>query len=667
MINNFHKVSKFIVIVPLLLCGFGLFAVQANAQTNVNDYFIVSEPFNGQNVKDLMKLQIRAFDNEQSGVKVESKLFDSTCNTSDLGRIIEDSIITNTRRDFDWISNKTLLNSAIADGQYCIKTCGYFVEYDNPYKTCINRIINLNNENTNPNINSFPTQLTLTEGTTFTYQVEATDLEQSNLTYQLLTTNDYFSIDQLSGLITSAPLSSSGNNVISFPLEILVSDGLGGKSYQSFNVNVYASRDIAVAGGSTDNTTGSNNLSDSSTKIVFLSPKPGQVINSKSIVVQWELETDLEVSSLELFYSIDKGQNWVRVSENLSLTKKYFIWNDSSIVDREYSLLLRANLSNGQVVDKVSENFIIDRITSENSEIISTSVPLITNVTPENNTQLPPGSNIVIGGQIIPSAGETIQELSLSVQLNEKSITQACTLGAQGKSFTCDPIDDLPTGRHIVAVSILDTANKEAKTEWIFSILDASEVPSSNGGVETINLFGRDIPRSTLLIFSLICCIGAALLFVPWILYSMWLTRRHNNNPPTQETLPPSPEILPNIYATPQDNSYSTNQQSYTYIDPYAGQTLTQPTYTPQQAANYQQPQSYAASPPIQQIQPYGVHVPQQNDYMLGTPQTVEQDLYQQPVQQIPLVNNPAPAPASTVSQPPLNQEQVSPTENPQT
>ncbi len=73
------------------------------------------------------------------------------------------------------------------------------------------------------------------EGTPYSYNIEATDPDGDSLIYGLLTSPTGMGIDTVTGLITWIP---DGTQAGSHPVEILVRDGYGNSTTQSFAINV---------------------------------------------------------------------------------------------------------------------------------------------------------------------------------------------------------------------------------------------------------------------------------------------------------------------------------------------------------------------------------------------------------------------------------------------
>ncbi|MCA9380730.1 hypothetical protein KC678_00505, partial [Candidatus Dojkabacteria bacterium] len=132
---------------------------------------------------------------------------------------------------------------------------------------------------------------------------------------------------------------------------------------------------------------------------------------------------------------------------------------------------------------------------------------------------------ISLTGDLLPSEAAEINTDSFVIKLDDNDITSTCEVTQE--NFSCSLENELDLGRHLVNVSVGDSSEQTATLEWTFSIVEAqtTDNSSTNNDSSTVVIFGREIPRSGVILLGIILCIGGALLLIPWILYSIWSGR----------------------------------------------------------------------------------------------------------------------------------------------
>ncbi|MCA9386873.1 hypothetical protein KC669_02445 [Candidatus Dojkabacteria bacterium] len=557
---------------PITLALVGFFRVNANALVDPNDIFTIVSPTPNSKVKGNTNISVRVYDDEQSFVYLQINLYDrTTCNDTNYGSIGNiSSVSSNPGQNsvIPWTTTSTNSNTNIPDGVYCLKICASLVNGNNGYSVCNGREVQIVNNNSLPSITSQPQKTNYIEGESFSYQMSASDPDNDTLTYRLVAAPEILTINSTTGLISSGPLSTLGHSGLEYSVTVAVSDGISGETTQNFKFTVKKPALVVNPpnnGGTVtppdnqtpddqtpdDNIPDDPSLTDDEIKngLSFEQPVKGTVFTDEQNLIKWKLP-DIELESLSLEYSAD-GEEWLLISDAIETTRTYYLWDISELTDNKYYLRIIIETKDGRKFIKQSEQFETN-INTDNDGDTTESVPLIINVQPENESETT-NKTLTLSGDLLPSEDAEIDIQSFNITLDENDILATCEVNAE--NFSCAIDTELELGKHLVKASVSDSSEQTAETEWTFNVIEENipDDSSSNSDGSTVVIFGREIPRSGVILLGIILCIGGALLLIPWILYSIWSGRDEDK------------KVAPDADNTTIENNYDFNSTDYSY------------------------------------------------------------------------------------------------------
>ncbi len=572
---------KFISLAVLFVLFFGTsfsYLKAANEIADTDDLFQVQTPSPKQKVKGALVVKWLMYDDEQGSIPFTANIYDTTtCSDVNYGSITSNSNGTSskiTSNTIVWDSTATQTTAPLNDGEYCLKICAAMKVDGIDYSVCNGRPILLINNNSLPNFTNFPSNVTLTEGQNWEFQLNASDPDGDSLTYRLVTAPTFLGIDAATGRLYLKSLPTLANNIAQeeYTVVVAVDDGLSGAVTRSFKLTIV--NDVApTVTPTTGNNVNQNNYgSNQSSNIIIYFPEENSVLKGTENKLKWKV-TDVDgVEKILLSYS-SNGIDWIEFA-NLRGDKTEYNWDVTSVPEGTYYLQVTVVDTKNSIVTHKSPRFsVLNNLTEE-----ELSSPLIINVEPsEGKTQ-----EIVneIKGNLVPSNGAKIDPKTFKLLLDGKDITADCNV--DDLSFSCPISENLNKGKHSIQIEIKDSNDKKAEHTSSFNIGNPSEVIVDNNKV---TIAGREFSKSTLLVLTLLCCTLSILVLVPWILYSMW--RRDDgsddyyHDSTTTETVTTAPTYDPNAYnyypqTTPEvtTNYYypDPTQSNYTYpvIDPNA-------------------------------------------------------------------------------------------------
>ncbi len=179
--------------------------------------------------------------------------------------------------------------------------------------------------NTPPSIDSTPVT-TVTEGSAYSYDVNASDADGDSLSYSLVTAPSGMLINNITGLVSWTPTTAQ---IGAHPVSIEVDDGNGGTASQSFTLTVEALPNSAPTIDSTPVTSATEGTAysydvdasdaDGDTLTYSLTTAPaGMSIDSASGLISWT-PTAAQVGSQSVSVQVDDG-NGGSASQNFSIT-----------------------------------------------------------------------------------------------------------------------------------------------------------------------------------------------------------------------------------------------------------------------------------------------------------------------------------------------------------
>lgn len=601
--------KKSFLILLLILGIFSIFTnfVGSNTLSDIDDRFAVDAPAPNQLVLGTIGVRFIAYDDEQSSIPFTAQIFDrATCSDTNYGSITSQSTAPSNAsipHEFSWNSKSTNSTANLLDGEYCIKICLSLKNNSTNYSACNSRSITIINQNRSPVITSTPLNLTIYEDSTWEYQIVASDPDGNPLTYSLLESPAFLSINSATGLVstnTNSKVLPSGTTKLDYTVRVGVSDGIAATVTQEFTLT------ILKRGVSIDDSNGNNDSGqspDRQSKVEVITPTENEIFKGSSNEIKWKISDPDGIKEIKIRYSKDQI-GWVDIKTlsgiETDLTSTNF--DVSQISDGAYYIEFRVKDELDDEISKISPKFIIRN--DDNNGNFS-SEPLIINVDPASNSQNSEVSKIT--GEFVASIDQEIDTKTFEITLDDNDIKSLCEVTKD--VFTCTLEENLSNGLHKAKVKISDSAEKTTEYEWQFRVGEENPVSfptDSEDNDSSSNLFGRDIPHSLILISLGICCLASLLILIPWILYSMWFrsdTDDDNYYGDSQTTAPVQPTVTTNYYNpglsdygyVSQNNISAQNPDNY-YMPPTAENTYTtEPPITLDMApqGQYQEPTSY--------------------------------------------------------------------------
>lgn len=495
-----------------------------------NDIFYVSSPSANQTVKGNININWRMFDNQQQVIQYSIKLFDrASCKDTYYGDIATSSNgVSNAQQDNQilWDTKTTSTTSNLADGFYCIQVCASLLYGETPYSACNGREVIIVNNNRSPQIISVPpADNRILESESWQYQVQASDPDAQALTYRLIYTTNFLSINSQSGLIStnSNPKTlPAGVYNAQYNLAVEVKDIFGATAIQNFTLIIEKPVPQSPSNPTTPEDNGSNEeeITNLPSDITIISPDSNSILKGNSNKIEWEISDNEGLKKLIIDYSKDltDWQNITSVTDESKLAQGNYIWDVTSLTDSDYYLRIKAIDSKNVETSKTSDLFKIQNL--DNPSNGEESQPLIINIRPENNSSTN-NPRPVIYGEFTPSKNNTIKTDTFTLKLDEANIVSTCTLTIE--RFSCTLTQDLAVGSHKLEAEIKDSSDKKASQAWVFTV-SAPNIDTTQQG-DIVIIFGRQIPRNTLIILIVICLICIILLIIPWLIYSIWSRR----------------------------------------------------------------------------------------------------------------------------------------------
>lgn len=618
-------------------------------------------------VKGNINISFNIVDDDVDGVEYTVGLFDSNNCSNLVGNIA--SNIGEGNINIGWNTRTTQSTSNLQDGVYCLKICTALQNGSTPYSACNGRRINVLNNNTKPVITSTLNKIQYLNGENFSYQLRATDAEGDPLTYRLVSTPAFLSINKNTGLITSnGTLNTNGAYGLQYTVTVGVSDGKSGETFQTFQFSVYSEDPNAVNnnnggnnnGGGQSNQGGSNgnnqnnppptennddsedededeetpeeepeegNISD----FDFIDLEEDSVISESPYTLRWSYgESVHQVESSNLQFSGD-GESWNEIASDLTPDQNAFQWDVSSLTSGEYYVRMVITRTDGEQQIEESDIFVINL----QQEGENTNEALITSVSPEPDSEI---SEVrpTISGNFLPSLDASVDTNTVQITLDGRDISESCNV-SDDNSFTCELDEDLDTGRHVVTASFRDSSENSAEREWTFSIVEQNV---DSGALSDDD--GAGLSQSAILFILLIVGLGLIILVVPWLLYTLWA--RNNTETKSQTDI----NYSVTTSSTPQESSEVAQdpyaQFDYDYPDININTNYTPPENTTDPVST--QSNTYTETATNDYIQPYDINVGtevQQQAPVAAEPNIqTEQPVQQQSAAQQPESSTPA-------------------------
>lgn len=498
------------LIITLLLLNISI--QPAYAVTEGTDEVSLRKPTAGSTVSGKYNLEWVISDTEIDEPAYFVDVFNLACSEAggNLGRITDNG----AQRDgniykYEWDTVAGEFSGVLRDqGNYCMRVCGILANGGSVYSLCDKQsfVYSLQQTGNNkpPVIQSDQKTFDISLNQVFSFKISATDPDGDPLTYSLVSSPDFMSIDAASGLISGKPTEVGNLRFI-----VNADDKKGGIDSEEFVLNVLSEQ--------------------SSDEVKFLFPSSNSTLTSVNNTIEWDIRSGIQVKSIVLSYSKDKKE-WVELSRIDRNLEKY-TWDIASLEETDYYLRIQLTDSSNSLFEVISSKFAVKKEGTVSGTNISELQPqegsTITNKKP------------VISATFVLPTGVNVAIEQIKFYLDDREDLTVCDKTAQ--SISCTLAAELAEGVHTVYIEINDTSGATVVKEWSFTISEDGESNSDNK--PTIN-------TNTVQLIIIVFAIGFVLIALPWSVYLFIKRRKASQDAPSpttklpESTVPVEPPVI---------------------------------------------------------------------------------------------------------------------------
>ncbi len=477
------------------------------AVTQGTDEVTLNKPAEGSIIQDKYTLEWKITDSEIDDPAYFVDVFNLSCNESggNLGRVTSSGAQKNGGNyTYQWDTAQTTFASILRDdGNYCLRVCGILANGGSVYSLCDKKSFVFSSQqsgsNKPPSIVKSTEPLEISLNQIFSFKVDASDPDGDPITYSLVTSPDFMSIDSSTGLVTGKP-----NEVGNLRFIVNADDKKGGIDTEEFILNVLSG--------------------EVSNEVKFIFPVSGSVLTSDNNILEWDLQSGIQVKSIVISYSQDK-KDWkdlTRLDRNI---EKY-TWNIASVEKGEYYLRIQLTDKDNKLFEVISSKFNIGEANATGGTKISSLEPkegsVIETIKPTISAkfEVPEGVSVLVD--------------QIKFFLDDREDLTVCDKTAT--EIKCTPVGELTNGKHVAYIEIKDSNGVTVANEWSFTISEDGE-----GGADD----SPTITANTVQIIIIIFAVGFVLIALPWSVYLFIKRKRAAGSGSTNATsttpLPMSP------------------------------------------------------------------------------------------------------------------------------
>ncbi len=492
------------------------------------DQFFLATPTANQKVKNTIVISVRAFDDEQSQVPASVEIWDSaTCRSSKLGTISNTNFSSSSvvNNDIGWNTKANVGAAPLTDGDYCLKVCLTLKDGNNYYTACNGRRVRVLNNNRLPVINSLPQQLSVYENDAWQYDVNATDPDNDPVTYRLVQTANFLTIDPSTGLIRRVGPNISfpaGVTRLDYTIVVAADDNFSGAATQQFVLSILKRPPVVVPptpGQPEPPVEEEPEVINTAAQITFINPTENQIFKGANNKISWKIvDPDGLAEGYLLFAKSEVNPEFDIIFDFNSIETTSFIWDVTNLADGKYFLNLVAIDSDQVETVKRSPTFIIQNQEPVEPEPEPGAMIEFRNLLPQNDATL----NLrrpEVTGQFLASEGAEPDISTFQFFLNGEDKTNSCTVSLV--DFKCVVDQDLVDGTYEIKLVIKAKEGETTEVTSSFNI-DAEEIVSFPTDGDNVPFLGIMIPRSVVNLVLILCALTFLLLFIPWLLIRMW-------------------------------------------------------------------------------------------------------------------------------------------------
>lgn len=245
----------------------------------------------------------------------------------------------------------------------------------------------------------------------------------------------------------------------------------------------------------------------------------------------WNVSDLNHIPTFDLFMSKNPTDEstWIKMGKTLPYNTSTRNIATKGLDEGSYKLIVRAidNQKPPKTGIGVSPEIVISKSSGttpkDSTDIVDDSVilqePQVTNMSPSSTDEIT-NRRVTIKGTIVGSEKGIIKEESITFKIDDKDVTDKMKINKLSKkeyTLIYQPDEDLEDGLHRAEITFKDSAGKEVKKSWEFTI--GSHVEEGN---DSYIIFGKDISKRTLLIIGIGLFIVIIAIAVPILISLIW-------------------------------------------------------------------------------------------------------------------------------------------------
>ena len=245
----------------------------------------------------------------------------------------------------------------------------------------------------------------------------------------------------------------------------------------------------------------------------------------------WNVSDLNHIPTFDLFMSKNPTDEstWIKMGKTLPYNTSTRNIATKGLDEGSYKLIVRAidNQKPPKTGIGVSPEIVISKSSGttpkDSTDIVDDSVilqePQVTNMSPSSTDEIT-NRRVTIKGTIVGSEKGIIKEESITFKIDDKDVTDKMKINKLSKkeyTLIYQPDEDLEDGLHRAEIAFKDSAGKEVKKSWEFTI--GSHVEEEN---DSYIIFGKDISKRTLLIIGIGFFIVIIAIAAPILISLIW-------------------------------------------------------------------------------------------------------------------------------------------------
>lgn len=356
----------------------------------------------------------------------------------------------------------------------------------------------------------------------YSYQLEATDLENDNINFAFsFTPNATWLkstvIENGTGGKLSIKFSGAPDKPGSYLANIFIHDG--------YNAHLRAQTWVISVDQDKNDVP----------KVSVIKPATDVSINiGDKITVSWEGADLNRITKYELYIATNPGNenSWIAINKEISPKVGNYIVDTKSFKSGVYQFIVRAY---DNYTPPASGTGFSAKVTIGDAKPVDPNKPddgvvlqeaQIINLSPTNESSIK-NKNAVISATLVPSKEATVKKESIVIKFDDKDITSKARIseGTDGTySVAYTPETPHSEGIHKVQVSFEDSKTAKATKDWTFTVIPEDQ------NTDVIKIFGFEIPKRLATIVAAGLAILLLALIVPWLLYLAWRGTKEEND-----------------------------------------------------------------------------------------------------------------------------------------